>query len=85
MEGELVWHNHEQEDELFIVLEGELIMQFRENSVHLTPGEMIIVPKGVDHSPKTDTGASVLLFEPVSTKHTGAVMTNRTVSRQDWI
>ncbi len=86
LEGELMWHAHEDEDELFLVLEGELTIQLRDrDDVHLKVGDMYIVPKGVEHNPVTTTGASVLLFEPEATKHTGEHMTERTVIDQQWI
>jgi len=85
LQGELMWHSHDDEDELFLVLEGELTIQFRDGEVHLKAGEMYIVPRGVEHNPVASTGASVLLFEPKDTKHTGELMTSRTVTDQEWI
>ncbi len=71
LEGEFVWHHHEQEDELFLVLSGELTIEFRNRSIDLEPGEMIIVPRGVEHRPVARSVVEVLLFEPVSTVNTG--------------
>ncbi|MHA7131012.1 cupin domain-containing protein [Algoriphagus namhaensis] len=71
LKGEFVWHAHEKEDELFLVIEGELIIEFRDRSTTLRPGEFIIVPKGVEHRPVAASEVSVLLFEPVSTLNTG--------------
>ena len=85
LEGEFVWHSHEHEDELFLVLEGSLTMQFRDREVQLGPGEMLIVPRGVEHNPVAPQGASVLLFEPEATAHTGEVEHERTVTDQEWI
>lgn len=86
LEGELMWHTHEEEDELFLVIEGELTIQLRDrDDVHLKQGEMYIVPRGVEHNPVTQSGASVLLFEPEATKHTGEHLTDRTVIDQQWI
>lgn len=86
LDGDLMWHSHDDEDELFLVLEGELTIEYRDgNHAHLKAGDMHIVPRGVEHNPVTQTGASVLLFEPESTKHTGAHVTDRTVADQEWI
>jgi mannose-6-phosphate isomerase-like protein (cupin superfamily) len=85
LQGDLAWHAHEDEDELFLVLEGSLTIEFRDGEVHLEKGEMYIVPRGVEHNPVTKDGASVLLFEPASTKHTGDLVIERTVTDQEWI
>ena len=70
--GEFVWHSHENEDELFIVFKGTLIMDFRDHTLEVKPGEILIVPKGIEHRPRTN-GEEVwtLLVEPKSTLHTG--------------
>ena len=81
LEGEFVWHSHENEDELFLVLNGTLIMQFEDHQKTLNPGEMIVVPKGVSHCPKTLNGeVEVLLFEKNTVKHTGSTTTERSVN-----
>ncbi len=85
LQGELMWHAHAEEDELFLVLDGELTIQMRDHEVHLKKGEMYIVPKGVEHNPVAERGASVLLFEPAQTKHTGEHITERTVTNQQRI
>ncbi len=85
LKGELTWHSHADEDELFLVLDGSLTIQFRDRDVRLEKGEMFVVPRGVEHNPVAPYGASVLLFEPQSTKHTGDVVVQRTVTRQKWI
>ncbi|MFT7484276.1 MAG: mannose-6-phosphate isomerase-like protein (cupin superfamily) [Candidatus Paceibacteria bacterium] len=85
LKGEFVWHSHAEEDELFLVLEGELTMQFRDREVHLSQGDMLIVPRGVEHNPVAPTGASVMLFEPATTAHTGEVVHERTVTDKNWI
>jgi len=81
LQGEFVWHHHEQEDELFLVLHGTLRMQFRDREVAIQPGEMIVVPRGVEHRPIADEEVHVMLFEPASTLHTGNVRTERTRDR----
>jgi mannose-6-phosphate isomerase-like protein (cupin superfamily) len=78
-EGEFVWHHHEVEDELFLVVKGKLIMHFRERSVTVEEGEFIVVPRGVEHKPEAVGEAHVLLFEPGSTLNTGNVRNERTV------
>lgn len=86
VQGELVWHSHENEDELFFVVKGELIMEFRDRTTRTREGEVLIVPKGVEHLPKTDgQEVWILLFEPKETKHTGAVIEERTVQQWEWI
>lgn len=73
VKGEFVWHSHEDEDELFQVIKGTLLMQFRDRTVTVTEGELIVVPKGVEHCPKTlnDEEVHLLLFEKDSIAHTG--------------
>ncbi len=85
LKGELTWHTHEDEDELFLVLEGSLTIEMRDRAVHLSRGDMFIVQRGVAHNPVSKDGASVLLFEPAATRHTGEVMCDRTVTDQEWI
>lgn len=85
LEGEFVWHAHADEDELFYVIEGELIMRLRDRDVTLQAGDLFVVPRGVEHSPYAPKGASVMLFEPARTKHTGGVEDERTVHDQPWI
>jgi mannose-6-phosphate isomerase-like protein (cupin superfamily) len=79
--GEFVWHRHEKEDELFLVVRGRLVMKFRDREVTLEPGELIIVPRGVEHLPVADQETEVLLVEPASTLNTGDVRNERTVER----
>ncbi|MFT4568824.1 MAG: mannose-6-phosphate isomerase-like protein (cupin superfamily) [Saprospiraceae bacterium] len=73
VQGEFIWHSHADEDELFYVIKGTLIMEFRDRSEILLEGEMIIVPKGVEHRPVAEEEVWILLFEPAQTKHTGEV------------
>jgi mannose-6-phosphate isomerase-like protein (cupin superfamily) len=74
LEGPFVWHHHEAEDELFLVMEGRLRMEFRDRTVELGPGELIVVPKGVEHRPVAEPTAQVLLFEPADVLNTGNVV-----------
>ncbi|WP_298419297.1 cupin domain-containing protein [uncultured Kordia sp.] len=80
IQGEFVWHSHENEDELFQVVRGTLYMKFRDKTVTLNEGELIVVPKGVEHCPATKDGEEVhlLLFEKLSTAHTGNVQHEKT-------
>jgi mannose-6-phosphate isomerase-like protein (cupin superfamily) len=77
--GEFVWHHHEAEDELFLVLKGDLAIHLRDRTVRLGPGEFLVVPRGVEHRPEAETETEVLLFEPASTVNTGQVRSERTV------
>ena len=87
LKGEFVWHSHDDEDELFMVVRGTLHMHFRDKLQVVKEGEMIIVPKGIEHFPVTENHEEVwvMLFEPKDTKHTGEVQHERTVHDQDWI
>lgn len=88
LKGEFVWHSHENEDELFYIVKGQLLIKFRENEeVILKEGEMYIVPAGVEHFPIAKQECWVMLIEPKSTKHTGSTQTDGTVSIEDqeWI
>ena len=76
--GEFVWHSHKDEDELFYVIKGKLNMEYRDKTVEVLPGEMIVVPKGVEHRPSAKIETWILLFEPISTKHTGNLITEIT-------
>jgi len=70
-QGEFVWHKHDHEDEMFLVISGILKMEFRNKTVEIHPGEFIIVPRGVEHKPVADEEVSVMLFEPATTLNTG--------------
>lgn len=80
LKGEFVWHKHDEEDELFQVIKGTLYMQFRDRTEIVNKGELIVVPKGVEHNPctKNDEEVHVLLFEKLSTAHTGDVKHEKT-------
>jgi mannose-6-phosphate isomerase-like protein (cupin superfamily) len=83
--GEFVWHQHEAEDELFLVVRGGFRMEFRDRHVDLREGELIVVPRGVEHRPVAAEEVSVLLFEPASTLNTGNAGGERTVVQPEWI
>lgn len=85
LRGEFVWHNHKEEDELFLVLKGRLLMRFRDRDVTLEPGELIIVPRGVEHLPVAEDEVHVLLLEPKTTLNTGNIQNERTVAELDRI
>ena len=76
--GEFVWHHHEHEDELFLVVKGRLLMKFRDQDVWVEEGEFIIVPRGREHLPVAPEEVHVMLFEPKSTLNTGNVQSDRT-------
>ena len=87
LKGTFVWHDHADEDELFMVCKGELLMDYRENPTTITKqGEILIVPRGVEHLPYTnDKEVWIMLFEPKATKHTGDVAHEKTVTDLQWI
>lgn len=84
LNGEFVWHAHAQEEELFLVLEGELEMHFRDRIVQLQRGELIVVPRGTEHKPVARGEVHVLLFEPAGTRNTGAVTDRAPWRRRSW-
>ena len=81
--GPFVWHNHEVEDELFMVLKGSFIMELRDRSIPVGEGEFLIVPRGVEHRPVAAEEVHVLLFEPASTLNTGNASGPRTVTQPE--
>ncbi len=85
LEGEFVWHTHADTDETFIVLEGEMQIDFPDGPVHLKAGEMIVVPKGVAHKPFAPREAKVLLVEPCGVVNTGDAGSERTAPNDVWI
>jgi mannose-6-phosphate isomerase-like protein (cupin superfamily) len=80
-QGEFVWHHHDTEDELFLVVQGRFRMEFRDRQVWLETGEFMIVPHGVEHRPVADEEVSLLLFEPATTLNTGNAKSNLTVEQ----
>lgn len=83
-QGPFVWHSHEAEDELFLVVQGRFRMEFRDRTVELEQGEMLVVPRGVEHRPVAEEEVHVLLFEPASTVNTGTAGGERTAAAE-WI
>lgn len=79
LKGEFIWHTHQNEDELFMIVKGQLKIKFRDKSVVLNKGELFIIPKGIEHKPIAEKEVHVLLFEPLEIKHTGGVKSNLTV------
>jgi len=80
LKGEFIWHHHEKEDELFLVVKGTLRMKFRDHEAIVNEGEFVIVPHGVEHLPVADEEVHILLLEPKSTLNTGNIVNERTVS-----
>jgi mannose-6-phosphate isomerase-like protein (cupin superfamily) len=80
VKGEFVWHHHENEDELFLVIKGRLVIKLRDHDVSLEEGEFVIIPRGVEHCPVAEEEAQVLLLEPKTTLNTGNVSNERTVA-----
>jgi mannose-6-phosphate isomerase-like protein (cupin superfamily) len=85
VKGEFVWHDHAHEDELFLIIKGTLKLEFRDKTVELKEGEMLIVPKGVEHKPIAEEEVWLLLFEPAATKQTGDVKHELTVEECEFI
>ncbi|MBX3474146.1 MAG: cupin domain-containing protein [Planctomycetes bacterium] len=82
-DGAYVWHSHQAEDELFLVVSGRLNIELRDRTVELSPGEFFVVPRGVEHRPVAQPNAEVLLFEPASTLNTGNAPANEWTRRPD--
>jgi mannose-6-phosphate isomerase-like protein (cupin superfamily) len=85
LKGEFLWHHHEDEDELFLVVKGTLRMQFRDHESIIREGEFVIVPRRVEHKPVADEEVHLVLIEPKSTLNTGNVTNERTVARLESI
>ncbi len=79
LKGAFIWHTHENEDELFMIIKGSLKIEFRDKIIELNEGEMYIIPKGVEHKPIAINEVHVLLFEPLAIKHTGNITSELTV------
>ena len=85
IQGEFLWHAHDEQDELFHVVKGRMTMEFRDRKVEVGPGEIIVVPKGVEHRPVTNEEVWIMLFEPQDIHHTGGVQSDRTVETSEFI
>ncbi|PPK97151.1 mannose-6-phosphate isomerase-like protein (cupin superfamily) [Nonlabens xylanidelens] len=85
LQGEFVWHDHINEDELFYVIKGQLIIELRDNTITLNEGDLYIVPRGVEHKPIAHEEVHIMLFEPAVIKHTGDVQHEITKEKLDWI
>lgn len=80
IKGEFIWHHHDDEDEMFFVCKGKLVIRFRDSEVTLNEGEFIVIPKGIEHQPVAEEEVHLLLIEPKTTLNTGNVINERTVS-----
>ena len=85
LKGEFIWHHHDLEDELFLVVKGTLRMKFRDHEAIVREGEFVIVPKGVQHCPAADEEVHIVLIEPKSTLNTGNIVNERTVAQPERI
>jgi len=85
VQGEFVWHNHPETDEMFLVVNGKLDIHFRDGIVSLNEGEMYVVPKGVEHKPVAEIECHILLIEPAGTVNTGDVVDGKTAPNDVWI
>jgi mannose-6-phosphate isomerase-like protein (cupin superfamily) len=83
--GEFIWHDHPETDEVFLVLSGQLEIQFRDGSVLLKAGELFVVPRGVEHKPFAEEECHIMLVEPVGTVNTGDVVDEKTAPNNIWI
>jgi mannose-6-phosphate isomerase-like protein (cupin superfamily) len=85
LEGDFIWHTHADTDETFIVIEGQLRIDFRDGAVLLSPGEMFVVPKGVEHKPSAEKEVKLLLIEPRGVVNTGTEINQRTAENDVWV
>jgi mannose-6-phosphate isomerase-like protein (cupin superfamily) len=85
LKGEFVWHHHEHEDELFLVVKGRLLIKLRDRDIWLGEGEFVVIPRGIEHMPVAQEEVHVLLLEPKTTLNTGNVENERTVAAVQWI
>jgi mannose-6-phosphate isomerase-like protein (cupin superfamily) len=84
IKGEFLWHHHDKEDELFLVMKGKLVMRLRDRELQIGPGELVVIPHGVEHMPVAEEEVHILLIEPKTTVNTGNVQSERTVGDQ-WV
>ena len=83
--GDFIWHRHEETDETFVVLDGTLVMNFRDRTVEINKGEMIVIPKGIEHKPSSVNGYKALLIEPKDTSNTGNVKSDIPIKKIEWV
>ena len=83
--GDFVWHSHPDTDETFIIIDGSLVMNFHDRKVEVNAGEMIVIPKGVEHKPSSENGYKALLIEPEGVPNTGDVQSERTIAKVEWV
>lgn len=85
IQGEFVWHSHPETDEVFLVVNGKLTIHLRDGDLHLEPGEMCVIPSGVEHKPAAEEECQILMVEPAGTQNTGDAGGDRTVEDTAWI
>jgi mannose-6-phosphate isomerase-like protein (cupin superfamily) len=83
--GDFIWHSHPETDETFIIMEGTLVMNFRDRKVEVRAGEMIVIPKGVEHKPSSEDGYRAILIEPEGVSNTGDVRNEITIEKFEWV
>jgi mannose-6-phosphate isomerase-like protein (cupin superfamily) len=83
--GDFIWHSHPETDETFIIMEGTLVMNFRGRKVEVRAGEMIVIPKGVEHKPSSEDGYRAILIEPEGVSNTGDVRSEITIQKVEWV
>jgi mannose-6-phosphate isomerase-like protein (cupin superfamily) len=83
--GDFLWHSHSDTDETFIIIEGTLVMNFHDRKVEVHAGEMIVIPKGVEHKPSSENGYKALLIEPEGVPNTGDVQNDMTIAKVEWV
>jgi mannose-6-phosphate isomerase-like protein (cupin superfamily) len=83
--GDFIWHSHPETDETFIIMEGTLVMNFRDRKVEVGAGEMIVIPKGVEHKPSSQNGYKAILIEPEGVSNTGNVRSGVTIEKVEWV
>jgi mannose-6-phosphate isomerase-like protein (cupin superfamily) len=83
--GDFIWHSHSDTDETFIIIEGTLVMNFRDRKVEINAGEMIVIPKGVEHKPSSENGYKAILIEPEGVPNTGNVQSDMTLEKIQWV
>ena len=83
--GDFIWHSHPETDETFIIMEGTLVMSFRDRKVEVHAGEMIVIPKGIEHKPSSENGYRAILIEPEGVSNTGDVQSEITINKFEWV